>query len=207
MSDKKIDKALMAEMKIDKEALKKLKKKLQKVEGMPERGIETWFRLASKNLYARRQIVDTKSNILVTVNSIIISVILGSLYTRLDENPHLVWAITPMIITNILSMAFAIFATRPKMGKGTFSSEEVQDGNVSLMTFDDFYRMPEGEYEQAIEKIMSDRKFLYKTIKKDIFHLGLELSKRYRNIRISYDIFLVGLIVSVWMFATCYIVF
>ena len=207
MSDKKIDKALMAEMKIDKEALKKLKKKLQKVEGMPERGIETWFRLASKNLYARRQIVDTKSNILVTVNSIIISVILGSLYTRLDENPHLVWAITPMIITNILSMAFAIFATRPKMGKGTFSSEEVQDGDVSLMTFDDFYRMPEGEYEQAIEKIMSDRKFLYKTIKKDIFHLGLELSKRYRNIRISYDIFLVGLIVSVWMFATCYIVF
>ncbi len=207
MSDKKIDKALMAEMKIDKEALKKLKKKLQKVEGMPERGIETWFRLASKNLYARRQIVDTKSNILVTVNSIIISVILGSLYTRLDENPHLVWAITPMIITNILSMAFAIFATRPKMGKGTFSNEEVQDGNVSLMTFDDFYRMPEGEYEQAIEKIMSDRKFLYKTIKKDIFHLGLELSKRYRNIRISYDIFLVGLIVSVWMFATCYIVF
>ena len=207
MSDKKIDKALMAEMKIDKEALKKLKKKLQKVEGMPERGIETWFRLASKNLYARRQIVDTKSNILVTVNSIIISVILGSLYTRLDENPHLVWAITPMIITKMLSMAFAIFATRPKMGKGTFSSEEVQDGNVSLMTFDDFYRMPEGEYEQAIEKIMSDRKFLYKTIKKDIFHLGLELSKRYRNIRISYDIFLVGLIVSVWMFATCYIVF
>ena len=207
MSDKKIDKALMAEMKIDKEALKKLKKKLQKVEGMPERGIETWFRLASKNLYARRQIVDTKSNILVTVNSIIISVILGSLYTRLDENPHLVWAITPMIITKMLSMAFAIFATRPKMGKGTFSNEEVQDGNVSLMTFDDFYRMPEGEYEQAIEKIMSDRKFLYKTIKKDIFHLGLELSKRYRNIRISYDIFLVGLIVSVWMFATCYIVF
>jgi hypothetical protein len=110
MTDKKIEKALMSEMNIDKEALKKLKKKLEKVEGVPERGIETWFRLASRNLYIRRQIVDTKSNILVTVNSIILSVILGSLYAKLDDDPHLIWAITPKILTNIVSMAFAIFA-------------------------------------------------------------------------------------------------
>ena len=58
------------------------------MQGSPERGIETWFRLASKNLYTRRQIVDTKSNILITVNAIIISVVLGSLYPRLSEDSH-----------------------------------------------------------------------------------------------------------------------
>ncbi len=60
---KAIDKALRKELGVDKEALKKLKKKLLKAEGKPERGIETWFRLASKNLYSRLQIVDTKANI------------------------------------------------------------------------------------------------------------------------------------------------
>jgi len=205
MSSKKLDKALMAEMNIDKNELKKLKKKLQKVQGIPERGIETWFRLASRNLYTRRQIVDTKSNILVSVNSIIISVILGSLYSQLDDDPHLIWAIAPMIVTNIVSMAFAIFATRPKMGGGNFSIEDLGSKSVGIMTFDDFYKMSEDEYSEAIEKVLSDRKFLYSTIKKDIHQLGLDLSSRYKNIRFSYDIFLFGMIVSVVMFGWCHL--
>jgi len=207
MSEKKMDKALIKELDIDKEQLKQLKKKLKKVEGVPERGIETWFRLASKNLYTRRSIVDTKSNILVTVNSIIMSVILGSLYPKLAEDPHLIWAISPMILTNITSMAFAIFATRPSKGSGVFSSKDPDGKGLRLMTFDDFYKMPEAEYEKALDKLMENRKFLYSSIKKDIHHLGVDLSKRYSNIRIAYDVFLLGLIVSIIMFASCHIFF
>ena len=202
-----MDKALMKEMDLDKEQLKKLKKKLAKIEGYPERGLETWFRLASKNLYTRRQIVDTKSNILVTVNSIIISVILGSLYTKLDDDPHLIWGVAPMILSNVISMAYAIFATRPAFGKGVFTDEEVANKSARLMTFDDFYRMPEGKYEDAISKLMEDRDFLYSTIKKDIHQLGIDLSKRYKNIRIAYDVFLVGLVVSVIAFGVCHVLF
>ena len=207
MADKKLDKALMADMKIDKDELKRLRKKLEKAERFPERGIETWFRLASKNLYTRRAIVDTKSNILVTINSIIISVILGSLYGKLDDEPHLLWAIVPMIMTNIISMAFAIYATRPQMGKGTFSGEAVSSQAVNLMTFDDFYKMPEKEYEEALDKLMVDKDFLYGTIKKDIHKLGVELAKRYNRIRMSYDVFLIGLILSLVMFGVCHIVY
>ena len=54
-------------MGVNKEELKKLKKKLAKAEAKPERGIETWYRLASKNLYARLTIVDTKANILLSL--------------------------------------------------------------------------------------------------------------------------------------------
>jgi len=202
-----MDKALIKELDIDKEQLKQLKKKLKKVEGVPERGIETWFRLASKNLYTRRSIVDTKSNILVTVNSIIMSVILGSFYPRLADDPHLIWAISPMILTNIISMAFAIFATRPAKGSGVFSSKDLDGNGLRLMTFDDFYKMPEAEYEKALDKLMENRRFLYGSIKKDIHHLGVNLSRRYSNIRISYDVFLSGLIISIIMFAACHIFF
>lgn len=84
MSDNSTETDLMSEFGIDKKALKKLKKR----DPFPEKGIETWFRLASKNIYTRRQIVDTKSNILVTVNSIIMSIVLGSLYSRLGQGPR-----------------------------------------------------------------------------------------------------------------------
>ncbi|MFT5998413.1 MAG: hypothetical protein ACI81P_000866 [Neolewinella sp.] len=206
MNDKQAEVDLMTEFGIDKTALKQLKKQLKKEkEGVPEKGIETWFRLASKNLYTRRSIVDTKSNILVTVNSIIMSIVLGSLYTRLDQDPHLLWAIGPMVLTNIASMTFAIFATRPKVQRGTFSSEEIAAGTAGLMTFDDFYKMPIEEYEIAITRVMEDRDFLYATIKRDIHRLGVDLSRRYSMIRISYDIFLAGIIISVSMFGACHV--
>jgi len=127
--NKKMDKALMKEMNVDKEALKKLKKKLQKAEGKPDRGVETWFRLASKNLHTRLQIVDTKANILITANSIIISVVLGSLYPRLSEDWHLVYAVGGMIITNVISISFAILATLPQHQKKSRA-----DQNNDLMT-------------------------------------------------------------------------
>jgi hypothetical protein len=205
MSSKQAEADLIAELGVDKAVFKKMKKHLKKADGIPEKGIETWFRLASKNLYTRRAIVDTKSNILVTVNSIIMSIVLGSLYSRLDQDPHLIWAIGPMVLTNIASMTFAIFATRPKTQRGEFSSEEIATGTAGLMTFDDFYKMPLEDYEVAISRVMEDREFLYGTIKRDIHRLGVDLSRRYRMIRISYDVFLTGLIISVIMFAACHV--
>ena len=202
---KELDKVLQKELNIDKDKLKSLKKKLAKVEGFPERGIETWFRLTSKNLYTRRQIVDTKSSILITVNSIIISVVLGSLYTQLDDDPHLVFGIVPMIITNLISIAFAIFATRPALKKGQITKEKIKNKSASLMTFDDFYKVTEEEYEWAVEEMMTDRKFLYSTIKKDVYYLGVDLSHRYKYIQIAYNVFLVGLIISVLLFGGCHV--
>ena len=112
-----------------------------------------------------------------------------------------------MILTNIILMAFAIFATRPKMGGGRFSDTDVNSRTVRLMTFDDFYQMPERVYEKAVEKVMTDKDYLYATIKKDIYQLGVDLSQRYKNMRISYDAFLFGLIILVLMFGACHVFF
>ena len=73
------EKAILEVLGINRKELKKLKNKSAKMKFKPERGMETWFRLASKNLYTRLQIVDTKANILITANAIIISVVLGAL--------------------------------------------------------------------------------------------------------------------------------
>jgi hypothetical protein len=207
MSDKKMDKALMAEMGIDKNELKSLKKKLLKAEGISERGIETWFRLASRNLYTRRKIVDAKANILLTVNSIILSFMLGGIYPLLSTDRHLVYAIVPMILTNVGSAAFAILATRPKWKQDKPLATDGATLDADLMSFEDFSELSEEAYGAAVEPIMTDRNFLYDTIKKDIHRLGVDLNTRYRSIRISYDIFLYGLIISVLMFAGCHAFF
>lgn len=202
---KLIDQSLMLEMGIDKEELKVLKKKLAKVESRPERGIETWFRLASKNLYTRLQIVDTKANILITANAIIISMVLGTLYSRLDDDPHLIFAVGGLVITNAFSISFAILATIPKSWNEKKSLTSIE--SADLMTFEDFSDMELDDYRDSVIKTMEDGKTLYPSIITDIHSLGVKLARKYKLIRISYLIFLYGIILSIFMFGACHAVF
>jgi len=202
---KLMDKALLEEMGVDKEELKKLKKKLLKAEARPERGIETWFRLASKNLYTRLQIVDTKANILITSNAIIISMVLGTLYTRLEDDPHLIYAVGGLVVTNVLSISFAILATIPKSWSKNLNITNLE--SADLMTFEDFSDMNLSDYNDSVMQTMADGKTLYPSIIKDIHRLGVKLALKYRLIRLSYLIFLYGIIISMVLFALCHIMF
>jgi len=201
--NKVIDQVLLNELGIDKEELNNLKKKLKKVEPRPERGVETWFRLTSRNLYTRLRIVDTKANILIGANSIIISMVLSNLYPNLGDTPHLIFAISALVITNVLSIAFAIFATIPWSTNKSTSTTNADD----LMTFEDFSRMTILEYQEKVKKTIGDGDLLYPNIINDIHSMGLRLAEKYKFIRTSYLIFLYGMIISVAMFAACQYVF
>src|SRR5690554_8164002 len=66
-------------------------KKLKKLE-RPERGIDTLFRVTLRNHTQLSAIADSKANILLSVNSIIISIILTAIIPKLDSpsNSHLI---------------------------------------------------------------------------------------------------------------------
>ena len=202
---KKMDKALMSEMGIDKDQLKQLKKKLAKAEGRPERGIETWFRLASKNLYTRLSIVDTKANILITANAIIISMVLGTLYTRLEDDPHLIYAVGGLVVTNIFSITFAILATIPKSWIKGAHGNTIE--SADLMTFEDFSDMDLADYSKSVISVIQDGDTLYPSLIKDIHSLGVKLAKKYKLIRTSYLVFLYGIIFSIFLFGICHLMF
>lgn len=201
--NKIIDDALLQEMGIDKEDLKKLQKKLLKAEAKPDRGIETWFRLTSKNLYTRLTIVDTKTNILITANAIIISVILGSLYPRLEEDPHLIFAVGGMVLTNVLSITFAIIATLPNATSYLSKAKKTMD----IMAFEDFHQIPLTEYKTLVTETLASNETLYPAMVADIHAIGNLLARKYRLIRISYLVFLYGIVLSVFAFALCHLLY
>ena len=83
-------------IKEDTDKLKQKKAELQfKKEklDLPERGIETMFRVALRNHITLSDIADTKANILLSVNAIIISLVLSNLVSKLDNpsNAYLIW--------------------------------------------------------------------------------------------------------------------
>lgn len=182
------------------ELLKTIKQLEKQNQGLLARGIQTMLRLGSENHLDLSSMADGKANILISVNSIIISVILSVLINRLDANPHLLIPTILFLTSSVITVVVAILATRPKLTEGTFTRDDIKRKQTNLLFFGNFYKSTLSDYEWAMNEMMQDKDYLYNTIVKDIYFLGKVLGRKYKLIRIAYNVFMFGLIIAVVAF-------
>lgn len=176
------------------------KKKKKDDEDRPSRGVETLFRLTSRNHMELSALADNKAGIMISVNSIIISVVLTVLLRKLEDQPHLVIPTLIMLVVNISTIIFAILATRPKIIADNFTAEDIKNRKINMLFFGHFQKLSFEQYSQGIREMLREKDYLYTSLTKDIYYLGLVLGKKYKYLRISYTIFMYGLIASVVAF-------
>ncbi len=186
--------------------LLKKQRKAAKAE-RPERGIDTLFRVTLNNHTRLSDIADSKANILLSVNAIIISICLSTLIPKLDsaKNAHLIIPTFVLLISSVATIIFAILSTKPKVTSGTFTRADIEKQKVNLLFFGNFHKMPLEEYTWAINEVMKDRNYLYNSLIQDLYYLGLVLNRKYKLLRITYNIFMVGIIASVVSFVLAFI--
>jgi predicted metal-dependent HD superfamily phosphohydrolase len=179
----------------------KVKKKEPK-EDKYSRAIDTMFRVTLNNHTRLSEIADSKANILLSVNAIIISIILGTLVPKLDSpsNMHLILPTLVLMISSLITVIFAILSTQPKVTEGTFTQEQVKNRQVNILFFGNFHKMPLSDYEWAMNDLMQDREELYNALTRDLYYLGLVLNRKYKLLRITYTLFTIGIILSMLAF-------
>lgn len=180
----------------------------KKDKSRPERGIESMFRITSNNNQRLSDMADNKAHIMITVNSIILSAIISLLLGKVtkDAQQHLALPTYLILSISVLAIIFSILATRPSLPKGIFSKQDVADKKVNLLFFGNFYKMSLGDYTDGMLQVMADKDFLYGSLIKDIYSQGLVLGRKYRLLRISYNIFMFGLVASVLAFVIATII-
>jgi predicted metal-dependent HD superfamily phosphohydrolase len=190
------------------EEIVKLRSKLEKAKTLkPDRGIETMFRTTSQNHLMLSQMADNKANILITINSIILSVVVSVLVRKLEENPRLIVPTIMLVSVCLATTVFAILATRPNVSPGRFTRDEVKNKKTNLLFFGNFHGMKIEDYEWSMKQMMKDGDYLYGSLIKDIYYLGGVLGKKYKFLRIAYNIFMFGFVVSVLSFILVFILF
>jgi predicted metal-dependent HD superfamily phosphohydrolase len=177
---------------------KRDEKELQK---STERGIQTMFRLTSGNHLRLSSMADNKSHIMISVNSIIISIIISVLFGKLATNREYIVPACVLLGVCLASMTFSILATRPSVSGGRFTEEDIRNKKTNLLFFGNFFRMELEDYQRAMNQMMGDGEYLYNSMIKDVYFLGIVLAKKYKYLRISYTIFMWGLIIAVIAFA------
>ena len=168
---------------------------------LPTKGIQTMLRLTSSNHLQLSEMADQKANILISVNAIIISVILGVLFRKLQDETYLTIPSIIFLTISVVTIVISILATRPKLSGGTFTNEDVINKKTNLLFFGNFHKAPFEQYNEAMRKMMRDPNYLYGALINDIYQLAVVLGRKYRLIRLAYNIFMYGIVISVLSFA------
>ncbi|PRB00282.1 phosphohydrolase [Chryseobacterium sp. MYb7] len=208
---------------LKKKNIKKIEKKLEKEEEKKEnkkessegkkdkeksdRSVDTLFRVTLNNHTRLSDIADSKANILLSVNAIIISVCLSVLVPKLDapKNSHLILPSFILLLSSVLTIIFAILSTKPNVTKTTFTSQDIANRKVNLLFFGNFQQMLFDDYHNAMKDLIKDRDYIYDSMVKDLYYLGKVLDRKYKLLSITYKIFMAGIIISVLSFGVAFL--
>lgn len=188
---------LQKELKISDQEIKKLKKDIGKIKGRDDRGIQTLFRNTSRNHYTLNKMVDGKARIMITINSIILSLILGGIIGKSSNEvvlniPSIIFA-----VTNLISIAFAIISIMPNKTQGNFTEEDIRSKKGNLLYFGNFHNMHYRDFEWAFLQLLQDKDYLYSSMIRDFYYQGQILHVKNKLIRISLYTFLLGLVAAI----------
>jgi hypothetical protein len=178
------------------------KKKKEKDLG---RGVETMFRTSYRMHVDLASLADSKANILISINGLIISVILAAMAPRIRTELWLFAPTAVVLCTCLVAITCAILAARPRVTRPEPGARRPALGE-NLMFFGGFLALSADEYETAVRETIRQPELLYTGMTRDIYALGLVLDRKFRLLRLAYTVFMVGLAAGVLLYLLVFLV-
>jgi len=178
-------------------------RKFQQLERkLPADGIQTFLRSSYRHHINLSAIADSKANIMISVNAILISVIISIIsYKNITEtNPMIMMPAVIFVVAGLTSLTFAVLSARPKvtmLNKDVHDKEQIRQ---NIFFFGNFVNLRLDQYEEAMDAVFRDGELLYGNLVRDLYHFGQVLNKKYHYLTLSYNIFIAGFIATVVFF-------
>ncbi len=166
-------------------------------------GKETLFRVTIRGQIALIGIMDSKANLIISINTLLITGVLGFLSGSLyfwngDRTLHLSDRI-PFVIFLIFSLAaisFAILSTRTDLHLKKFLILQ----SPLQFSLSHHKKIPIKDYLRYMEEMLASNERIYENLSVDLYFLSRVISRKSRFLNISYMLFLAGLILGILLF-------
>lgn len=168
---------------------------------IPERNTaDAVLRTTQQHHVALSTMADTKANIIITVSSIVLSLILGKL-----PDPDLRLSVLTLSFFTLLALLLAILAVLPKYRPLRLTTTELPPA-FNLLFMGHFAELPRERFLAEVAHVLKPGGSIYAAMTHDIYSLGTYLAQhKYRYLRLSYLSFLTGfvsaLLEQVWRLA------
>lgn len=210
-------KALKANLEDQRAHLKKAEKKEKKKHkaatetfAEPKRGIETMFRTMYSNHMKLSDMADKKASMMISLNAVILSIIITYLGAKssvlaptgsasFTRNPILAVPMGVLLLTALGSVTTAILSAQPDVTSFKWlkkNPEVATNRRVNLLFFGQFTKLSLQHFQEGMRELMRQKDSLYTNMVTDVYYLGEVLDRKYKLLRVSYSIFMVGLILT-----------
>jgi hypothetical protein len=170
------------------------------------KGKETLFRVAYRNQIALIQIADNKANLIISINTLIVSSIIavsgyGMVADRFAYNKtSIIIPIALILLSCLASAIFAIQAAKPKIITPKPLDPNKEKTKSSLIFFGVIAQYDQAAYLDRMKSLLASDSDVYETMSIDLHNQGMILTRKYKLINTAYRIFMFGFILSVWIF-------
>jgi hypothetical protein len=167
------------------------------------KGAETLFRVTYSNQISHIRIADNKAHLILYINAGIISVIMAvSGLTRSIESfdissLQLIIPVLFIVLACLTSAVFAIRAAMPNVRKPKKVPANENHERSSLLFFGNISSKSMEQYMTEMEDLLVSKRRIHENMIVDIYNQAKILSRKYKLLNVSYQIFMYGIIVGV----------
>ena len=164
-----------------------------------DQSVQTFFYTAIRNHVDLGEMADKKAHTLMGVNLLLLSVLVMGLLENWQQltSDVSIMAVAILGISIIVTISLSILATRPIMSKPSYTTKDLKDGKVNLAFFGNFKDMQIEDFEWAVGEMKKEKEKVSMVLTTDLYFLGKTLDKKYNRINLAYNIFMVGIGVTV----------
>lgn len=172
---------------------------------IPNKGLQTFWRTVYPMQVQLSSIADNKANMMISINSIVLTLILASFSIGLANISEIsaAYYTIPMIcliLTALSSLLIAVLSVLPKFTNTSTSLQKEEKTLKNIIFFGNFVQISAEQYAKEMQKLFENTDVFYNSWSKELYNLGIVLSFKYRLLRISYGIFFIGLMISALSF-------
>ena len=172
----------------EKDKSKKDKKKKKKKEG---RSAETMFRTTLASHLQLSAMADQKAGLMISINSIIISVVITFLVSEVESNPRLLLPMTLLVLVCLATITLALLSTRPSV-RSKAERLTLDKSKIDLLFFGDYLALSRDEYKDAMKQLVTEEERVKETMIDNIYAQGFVIERKYRLLKITYLVFMIG---------------
>jgi len=188
----------------DEKKAKKIPYKYEVTEKPLNKESEDLFKIAFRNYINLIAIADRKAGLLIQVNAILASVIIGFVAKKIQDIPLLIIPAAAILAVAGVTIFFSIMASKP-LGKNflkdvTYDKEPFFFGSFDKMDPDFQHKQLESYYNDMIELFSDEKKLVFDELIKESFEVRKVLSKKFNYLDVAYKVFFAGLVLVIITF-------
>jgi hypothetical protein len=166
---------------------------------------EDVFKLAFRNYNHLVAVADSKAALLINVNSIIISIMLVFVISKVERNTALLPPTILLLCISMITIVLSILASRPRKNITTAESGSGSSQKFFFGSFDmidpKFKHISWDTYQHELNELFTGhRENVYTEVYKESYNVRRVLAKKFFYLSAAYWVFILGLLIAITAF-------